>query len=461
MTAIITNKFRIHNAEQFKEAFNEAAPTNMYLFIGRPQAWADDLNPDSPKDTVQNEFRFYDDMIAMKRVQAGDVANVIVRRNWQSGKFYDAYRHNYDGTVAGVNIDNGAATFPLSLYEANFFVITDEYNVYKCISNNGGVASTEKPTGTSTSIITTADGYRWKYMYTISTSDVLKFASTDFIPVKRVATDPGISDTYYSQYQVEQAAVNGTIEVINVTAGGSGYGANQTAIPVTITGDGTGATAVAHSNSSGNVTKVVISNVGTNYTYATVTIGGDGSSAAASAIISPKGGHGYNAVKELGGFYVMLNVRLEYDDGAGDFPVTNDYRRIGIVRDPVNFGTTTVSTAPTLDATKSVTLDVSVSGSFIADEQITGGTSGAVAKVISWNPTTRKLRYYQTSTEGARAFQTGETVTGASSSASGSVTSLGNPEVQPDSGDIIYVEHRRPINRAPDQIEDIKLVVEF
>ena len=38
---------------------------------------------------------------------------------------------------------------------------------------------------------------------------------------------------------------------------------------------------------------------------------------------------------------------------------------------------------------------------------------------------------------------------------------LTNPEIQPDSGDVIYVENRRPINRAIDQIEDIKIIVEM
>ena len=53
----------------------------------------------------------------------------------------------------------------------------------------------------------------------------------------------------------------------------------------------------------------------------------------------------------------MNNVRLEYADGSGDFPVSNDYRRIGLIRDPYNHGTTTVSTATTLSATKSLTLN--------------------------------------------------------------------------------------------------------
>ena len=180
------------------------------------------------------------------------------------------------------------------------------------------------------------------------------------------------------------------------------------------------------------------------------------------AIISPKGGHSSEAVTELGGFYVMNNVRLEYNDGSGDFPVSNDYRRIGLVRDPYNFGTTTVATDTTRTATKSVVFQVSgLSGTFSVDEVLTGGTSSASARVIDWNATTRTLRYYQDINTGFTAFQASETVTGGTSSASGTVSSLANPEVQPDSGDIMYLEHRRPINRASDQIEDIKLVIEF
>ena len=36
MPAIITNKFRIHNQEQFVESFSETAANVYYLGIGRP-----------------------------------------------------------------------------------------------------------------------------------------------------------------------------------------------------------------------------------------------------------------------------------------------------------------------------------------------------------------------------------------------------------------------------------------
>jgi len=50
MPAIITNKFRIHNQEQFVESFSESASNVYYLGIGRPQAYATATRPDSRTD---------------------------------------------------------------------------------------------------------------------------------------------------------------------------------------------------------------------------------------------------------------------------------------------------------------------------------------------------------------------------------------------------------------------------
>ena len=453
MAAIITNKFRLHNAESFKEGFSEASATNIYLFIGRPQAWTNEVNPDTPLDNQNTHFNVYDDMIALKRVNTTDVSHSVVRKNWASGTVYDEYRHNYSASSTAYS---GAT----DLYSANFYVLTDDYNVYKVISNNGNAASTVKPTGTSTSILSTGDGYQWKYLYTISAADVLKFLSTDFMPVRYLTSNPGVGQPYYEQYQVQQAAsaINGAIHIVKVTAGGSGY---ATAPTVAITGDGSGATATA-TVSGGSVTAITITAAGTGYTQASISFsGGGGTSAAATAVISPEGGHGANAISELGGFYIMMNTRLEYADGSGDFPVGNDYRRIGLIRDPFNYGTTTVCTAETRTATKTLTLVAGVTGTFTVDENIVGGTSGAVGKVVDYNSTTRVIRYYQDISTGYTVFGNAENVVGGTSGATGTISTKGNPEVQPDSGDILYIENRRAINRASDQIEDIKLIVEF
>ena len=43
----------------------------------------------------------------------------------------------------------------------------------------------------------------------------------------------------------------------------------------------------------------------------------------------------------------MTSIRLTYDEGQGDFPVDND-RRIGIIQDPYEYGSTTFASAGTL-----------------------------------------------------------------------------------------------------------------
>ena len=431
MAAIVTNNFRFHNAEQFTEAFTETSGNNMYLFIGRPIAWSDENSPDTPVDSTLNSFNHWDDMIALKRVTSSDIKYVIPRYDWTSGTVYTEYSDTL-GT----------------LFDSEFYVLTDDYNVYKCLFNNSGVASTTKPTGTSNSVLTTADGYKWKYMYTVTAGDALKFLTTDFMPVTTDST-------------VSAAAVDGSVQVIKVTNGGSGY---VSAPNVIISGDGANCTATATITSNA-VSSITVTNVGSGYRKASISFeGGSGANAAAKAVISPAGGHGYNAVRELGGLYIMMNTRLEYADGSGDFPVAQDFRKIGIIRDPQSYGTGNVATATTMNATKYLNV-TSVSGTFSNDEYITGGTSGANARVVATtvSGSNSTVRFMQANTLSGNytAFTVGETITGASSGASGTVGGVANPESQRYTGDVIYVDQRKAISRASDQVESIHLVVEF
>ena len=431
MTAIVTNNFRFHNSEQFTEAFDEASGNNMYLFIGRPIAWSDENSPDTPVDSTLQSFNHWDDMIALKRVTSSDIKYVVPRYDWTSGTVYTEY-----SDVIG------------SLFDSEFYVLTDDYNVYKCLFNNSGAGSTTKPTGTSNSVLTTADGYKWKYMYTVTAGDALKFLTTDFMPVETDAT-------------VSAAAVDGSVQVIKVINGGSGY---TSAPNVIISADGGNCTATATITSNA-VSSITVTNVGSGYRKASISFeGGAGANASAKAVISPAGGHGYNAVRELGGMYIMMNTRLEYADGSGDFPVAQDFRKIGIIKDPQTYGTGNVATATTLNATKYLNT-TSASGTFSNDEYITGGTSGANARIVatSVSGSNVTIRYLQANTLSGNytAFTSGETVTGASSGATATIGGLANPEAQHYTGEVIYVDQRKAISRASDQVESIHLVVEF
>ena len=94
MAAIITERFRIHNAKQFKEDFGESA-SNTYVFIGRPQSWTDENSPPSPANSVGIEVDSWSDMIAMKEITTSNVSHGITRYNWTSGTTYDEYAHDY------------------------------------------------------------------------------------------------------------------------------------------------------------------------------------------------------------------------------------------------------------------------------------------------------------------------------------------------------------------------------
>ena len=70
MTAIITEKFRLHNAEQFFESFSEAAPHVYYMLIGKATPFTSgtsggtDASPPTPADDVSGEFYVWDQTIA-------------------------------------------------------------------------------------------------------------------------------------------------------------------------------------------------------------------------------------------------------------------------------------------------------------------------------------------------------------------------------------------------------------
>jgi len=454
MTAIVTMGTRVMNAEEIVSSFSNTSPDKYYLFIGKPTQWADEQLPDTPIDTLKEEVKVRRDIMALDRIVESDVCLGILRRDWTTNRYYDIYRHDYGlAGVAGVNLVDGSPTQPESLTDANFYVVTDDFNVYMCMWNNNGGISTVKPTGKSTSIITTADGYQWKYLMSISSADTLKFSSTNFIPVRRITTAPSIADPYYSQWEVRAAAVPGTINRILVSASGSGYPVS-TSFAVTVIGDGTGCTAVANTNSSGNITSVTVTNIGLGYSWAEVQITG-GSNAVANPIIAPRGGYGYDPVTMLGAHYSLIGVQLPYD--ADDFPSVNEYRRIGVLRSPYNYGSTTVATAATLNATRILNCTLGTIGTFAQDEEIVGSTSGARATVVS--AASNKLSTIQIGTQRG-AFTVNETITGVTSGATCILSSITQPEVDTRSGDIVYLEHRRPISRQPDQVESIKIIIE-
>ena len=486
MAAIITEKFRIHNAKQFKEDFGESASSS-YIFIGRSFDWTDENNPPAPANAVGEEIDSYADMIAMKKVSTSDVSHGLTRHDWTSGTSYDEYSHDYSAT------NLSPASSSNNLYDSRFYVITDEYNVYKCIrtgrdTSGAVVVSDVKPTGTSaTTLVETADsnaasgrGYLWKYMYTISASETIKFVTNDFIPVKTIGAIASVdgtgsggaigstaTDDGSAQWDVENSAVNGGINHVSVTAGGSGY-TDGTYTSVPIVGDGSGGVCTVVV-SSGAITHVTVTTVGSGYKRASISVSGisgigGGSGGTLKPIISPLLGHGADPVQELGGNFVCVNARLEFAEGSGDFPIDNDFRRIGLIQDPFNVGTTTVATSTSLAAYSQMTLS-SVSGLAVDNLILSAAADGsgvAVSRVVSISGLVVSHVPVANSAGGYVDFASSDSVY-VSGSSVGTVNSVNAafPEVERYSGQIMYVENRGAVTRAADQIEDIKLIIEM
>jgi hypothetical protein len=489
MPAIITNKFRIHMSEQFQESFSEASGNNYYLGIGRPQPYGTltrpdgrtdnqgtDANPITPADSVIEETACYDDLLAAKRITSSDVSFVIPRRNWTSGTVYDMYRHDYGNRITGGTSTQTSTSGATNLFDATFYIKNSANRVYKCLDNNNGGTVSDEPTATTTSVISTSDNYKWKYMYTLSAAQQSSFLSTDFMAV---ATDSTVSGD----------AINGEINIIKIKSAGTG-GTDGTHTSVPIRGDGSSGVCSV-TISSGAVTAVSVTTKGTGYTYAYIRVadintagGGSLTGTELDCIIEPQGGHGFDAVKELGGFFLMLNQSLEGTETAntGDYTASNDFRKIVLIRDPKSSGS--AATATTLRATKAIKIASSPTpGTFQADEKITQATTGAVGKVVEWDSANNILYYIQTgftdagvdSNGNKSAFSGANVVTGATSSATGTPDSSSSAtvnnvvfssgystaELDENSGDVIYIENRAPIVRAADQTENIKLIIEF
>ena len=498
--------------------------------------YATDEVPLRPADNDEEDKSIHDDMIALKRIGSDQVRAVVRRFNWNPtvNPKFDMWRPDYSyARAAQVDPDGaGSLTAAESLANANYYVVNSNYDCWKCLYNGTNVdnptgvnaslepSKTPGPTGegvydSATGIFTeypdVSNGYIWKYMFNIPTNDVLRFLSTDFMPIVEDATVTALA-----------ASQSGSISSVVIRDRGSNLPASEV-MYAQILGDGANGRLRVQTDSNGQITdSYLVDNAGarvtmsgSGYTYASVilkdtylfenpdltnpfTVAAN-ASGDVEIIVPPAGGHGSDPILELLAKRIMANIRLTYAEGDGDFPVDNDFRRIGIIKNPkLPSPSTDFATQDTISAIYALKL-TNVSGSFQPDEivkQDVGGGAYAYGTVVSWvwdevaagqTPTSGTLKYFQSSdlhtdngvvrdfvsnaawvVEGQTSLIQGEVETGYST---GGATlpllgltftnGLATPELAKNTGDIVYVENRRLITRAPDQIEDIKLVIEF
>jgi hypothetical protein len=521
MPAIISEQFRVLNAETFVKSFVGAASTlnKYYTFIGQPNSlntqangspnWGDGL---TPLDGFNQENQIKETIISLKKITENDVRRMIRKVTWTSGTTYEMYRNDY--TI----YNRTPTTTQPSLYEANFYVINEDLRVYMCLQNGtdpenpSGRPSYDQPTFVDLEprpAGTSGDGYIWKYLYTIKPSEIIKFDSIEFIPVPENWGEVGES------INIKNNAIDGKIEIVTVRDRGIGYqpiSKSFTNIP--ILGDGKNGKVTITIDSFGKVSEVFVTDGGIEYTKGIIRLEpgapgipeeltNDGEIAEFDVIIPPKGGHGYNIYKELGAYRVLIYSRYSTDETNPDTIVGNDFARVGIIKNPTVLGSNVeLLDTSEVSALKALKLSgITTQTTYAVDSRITqtiGSGVTAVGFVASWDNVTGVLKYYQpvglateavkykisefTSTPdtgGSLVIQS-ETIVGPELSINAGfsgittvinsktyqlgtnfISGISSGEYNKKSGDIIYIDNRRAIPRSTSQKEDIKIVLEF
>lgn len=441
MSSTFTNKFRNLMARQLESLTDIGANSYLplsrqsyiYVVLGRQLAWSSpsEVAPTPSIDDLSIN-QLYRNGIFAKLVKYQNSSLVIERNDWTSNTEYNTYEAN-----------------------SNFYVVNSKDQVFKCLANNSGSVSTSQPelTLSATSLeepyVEMADGYKWKYMYTISSAQKQLFMDADWMPVT-------------TNKFVSVAAVPGSIDIVNITNTGNNYVDGAVQDIITVTGDGTGAILKANVD-NGHVVDIIIQDRGQNYTTANLTFtdvsGGTGFSAAATVSIAPIDGHGHDAADELLASTVMFNVDFDGME-SGAFPADNDFRQIYAISNPYEYGTTTLASDDSYTLYTKIKTSPGL-GDFNNDEKVYQGASFSEATysadVISFDEINNQL--YVNNVQGT--LSTNQSVKGLNSGSIRVAVSTIEPSLDLFSGKVLYISNRLPVSRDTDQNDRIRFIISF
>lgn len=441
-----------------------------YAAVGKNDTWDSDQNPPAPTNSLRTARLARYGLQSFKLVT--DASAVVPRSNWSSGAVYSGW-------------DDAGVGHPIN----NFYVITDANQVYVCLQgsrNDQGqaVPSTVQPTGTSADPFYTADGYMWRYLYTIGAISAARFLAANFMPVQRIdSADDADPESVKNQVLNQNAAVAGQIIGYRVVTQGSGY---ETVPAVTVRGNGTGATARAFID-GGAVVKVEIDSdgsgnpdIGSGYDWASVSVaapsGVGGTTAVVRPVIGPSKGFGYDPRDDLKASALMLNVKpAGAEDNDWIITPGNSFRQVALIRNPLKWQDVdsdyTSSTGSSLRYMQLSSVSTAFEmGSTSAPAELVGSTSGARAYLDDIDSDGTILYFHQNETSGFTAFQENEVVTVDGGVGEGVTEAVGTDvdtdaydlgSINPFSGELLYIDNRAPIQRAEEQTEDIKIVIQL
>lgn len=460
----------VSSSQQLKTAAAEAFLNNIdtdnyYLILGRPIAWTDEENPDAVSYTNQKELETWRQVYVLKKISASDARLVLPRYDWEINSTYN----EYDDTDADLYTAGPATGDPKQFYVMVEDQVGGQKNVYKCIRNNSSGASTKEPRALSAGVFGTSavannlnkDGYYWTLLFTVEADDQ-DFLNDDWVPLKtRRSDDASLT------WDISQSAIDGAVDYVKLTSGGAGYTAGTHNLVVnSLNSDGTGFTGTAVVNGSGVVTSVTVTNPGSGYTQLALTLdtstaGTPSTAAVLTPVIGPKGGHGNNPVKELLPDTVMIKATVDGSE-TSVLSVLNDYRQVGLVRNPTLSADGSLATGTSYDLSTHLTVGTFNTGTtFTEDEDVYQGSSLANAtasgKVLEYDSVNQILRLVDVK----GTFVTTVSVEGNTSGSSVQITAVTSPSVEKFSGEMVYLANRESVDRDPAQLDQLRILLYF
>jgi hypothetical protein len=436
--------------------------------IGRPQVWPSGDTPINPKNNVDSVNSDWDDLIAVKKIDP--VTNLrfgVLKEVYKPNVKYDMYRHDWNGSIPqqynGNNPVVSSGSNPTSLAEVKYHVINaDSGDVYICLKNgagSGNAVSTISPwtgtnlevSGADLGIRECSDGYIWKFVGNTSSSDVDKFSTGLFHPVKSLTTSVSIGDPYKPQWDVGTACQShkGGIFAVLVSGGGSGYTVGTHTL--NIKGNGTNCAGTVTVSSGGVVTNVRITNPGSGYTFAAIENPAGGSSATFDIIYSQSSGF-VDAPDILNATYMMVATQVSSDNDP-KFPTENEYRKISLILNPKSYSNLNLLFSQEMGYATYFVAGAATPNDGVYDS---GAGKGLVVNSVTTPSAGKRMirpKYTYNTSESPNYSEL--------SSASASITSSSPPEVALYEGEIVYSEYRSQIARALNQTEEIKIVIEM
>jgi hypothetical protein len=406
----------------------------IYAIIGKQTPWSDDPEViPTPGETIEDLNEYWRRAYGARIASLINANFVVPRVDWVANTVYNTYQST-----------------------TNFYVKNTVDQVFKCLDNNNQSLTTDEPTLTlsTTSLeepfFITADGYKWKYLYTISSFQKQWFMNEDWMPA--------LTNKF-----VKDSAINGSIDIVNIVNSGNNYVDGSVQDIITVEGDGTGAILKANV-SGGKIQNIVIQDRGANYTRANVrfsdVVGGNGFGAEAIALISPQDGHGFDPVYELRANNIMTCIQFEGPGPNSIYPTENDFREVTLVYNPKIAGTDDLATDEFYSLYTTINTSPGI-GNFNNDEIIfqgvTFGSSTFSAEVVDFDEVKNEL--YVNNIKGEIALN--QPVKGFSSGATRVATRMTNPIMKLYSGKTLFVSQKEKISRDDNQIDKIRFIVSF